>query len=92
MMIVNDATSWSVTLESLILLELSIMLLELSIMLLELSIMLLQASLMTIIIYDHHIFIVQATGVIVVKLLFFVINERANKLECLSQASLNNLV
>ncbi len=59
MKIVNDATSWSITPGS------SIMLLESSISgpLCSERTFIAQASHITIVIYDHHIFIVQATGV-----------------------------
>jgi hypothetical protein len=57
MIIVNDATSWSVTL------ELSFMLQELSIscQLCSQRTLIILASLMMIIIYNCHIFMVQAT-------------------------------
>ncbi len=60
MIIINDATSWSITPGS------SIMLLESSISgpLCSERTFIAQASLMMIVIYDHHIFIEQATGVI----------------------------
>ncbi len=59
-MIVNDAASWSITPGS------SIMLLESSISgpLCSERTFIAQVSPVTIVIYDHHIFIVQATGVI----------------------------
>ncbi len=59
-MIVNDDASWSITPGS------SIMLLESSISgpLCSERTFIAQVSLVTIVIYDNHIFIVQATGVI----------------------------
>jgi len=58
MTIVNDGTVWSITL------ELAIALLESSIShpLCSYRAVMVQASLMMIVIYDPHIFIVQATG------------------------------